>query len=339
MTQHHHTTDIAIIGAGPVGLFTIFQCGMLGMRVHVIDALSNIGGQCTALYPEKPIYDIPAYPSILAGDLIQQLQSQAAPFEPVYHLGQAVQELHRDEESGAITLTTNAQTIITAKAVIIAAGAGCFTPNRPPLAGIESFEGKSVFYMVQNPSDLQNKDIVIAGGGDSALDWAVSLAPLAKSLSLVHRRDQFRGAPETLRQIDLLVQQNKIKLVTPYQLHALSGDHGVLHSVQVKSLNGEEKTLPCDVLLPFFGLNSDLGHLKDWGLDIEQSRLIIDPTTAQTNIAGIYAVGDIAVYPHKLKLILTGFSEAAQAVHHAWHYINPSKAMHFEHSTTKGIMK
>ena len=329
--------DVAIIGAGPVGLFAVFECGMLGLSCHVIDALPEIGGQCTALYPEKPIYDIPGFPNVAAGDLIHNLEAQAAPFRPVYTLGRTVTGLSRDESAGVLALTLSGGETVRARTAIIAAGGGAFGPNRPPLDGIEAYEGASVFYMVRRREDFCNKRVVIAGGGDSAVDWAISLSDVAESIHLVHRRDQFRAAPESVARLRILAETGKITLTVPYQLHGLEGDGRKLAAVVVSDPEGKTKTLQADVLLPFFGLASSLGPIADWGLGIAHHHITIDPTTAETNIPGIYAIGDIAAYSNKLKLILTGFAEGAQAAHAIYRRLNPGHELHMEYSTTKGV--
>lgn len=328
-------TDVIVIGAGPSGLFAVFECGMLGLKCAVFDSLEDIGGQCTALYPEKPIYDIPACPEVLAGDLIVRLERQAAPFGPSYHFGQQIVSLRK--QSGFWHIKSSKSIEARAKAVIIAAGAGAFGPNRPPLEGIEDYEGSSVFYMVRRKDDLRGKQVVIAGGGDSAVDWALSLAPLAAHVSLVHRRDKFRAAPDNVRQLNTLVQEGKISLIVPYQLHSLRGRNKKLDTVVVRSLDGEEREIPTDILLPFFGLANDIGPLADWGLALEKNHIAVDPFTCQTSMEGIYAIGDIAAYKNKLKLILTGFHEAALAAHAIQRQLNPDAAFHFEYSTTKGL--
>jgi len=332
-----HSSDVMIIGAGPAGLFAVFECGMLGLSCTVVDALDAAGGQCQALYPEKPIYDIPAYPRILAGDLVEQLAAQAAPFSPNYLLGQQVIELNRAKD-GRFHIMTSAGNIIDAGAVIIAAGAGAFGPNRPPLDGLENYEtSRAVQYFVARRADYANKRMVIAGGGDSAVDWAISLSEVAASVAVVHRRDKFRAAPESLRQLQALAEAGKIELVTPYQLHGLEGDGQNLSAVTVADLDGATRALPADVLLPFFGLAMSLGPIAEWGLGLERNHIVIDPATAATSEPGIFAVGDIATYPHKLKLILTGFAEAAGAAHAARRHLKPGEEFHFEYSTTSGV--
>lgn len=335
MSQIPHRTDVAVIGAGPVGLFAVFECGMLKLQAHVIDALDAAGGQCSALYPEKPIYDIPAHPAIEAAQLIDRLEAQAAPFKPVYHFGQRVDGLERTAE-GRWLLTTSAGTRIDAAAVILAAGAGAFGPNRPPLEGLEKYEGTSVHYMVRRRQDFAGKRVVIAGGGDSAVDWAVSLAEVAASVQVVHRRAKFRAAPESVAQMERLAKEGKIELVTPYQLSGLEGEGARISAVKVATLDGEEKALPADALLAFFGLSMNLGPINDWGLGLERNHVKATPPTMETNLPGVFAIGDVATYPGKLKLILCGFAEAAQAAHAARAVVHPGEELHFEYSTSKG---
>lgn len=336
MVDHLYHTDVVIIGAGPVGLFTIFQCGMMRLSCHVVDSLDSVGGQCAALYPEKPIYDIPGFPKINGQDLIDNLEAQAAPFKPAYHLGQQVTEVSKIA-GDQWRIKTSKDTTIVAKAIIIAAGAGAFGPNRPPLEGLEAYEGKSIFYYVKRREDFRGKDLVIAGGGDSAVDWALSLQEVAKSITLVHRRPKFRASPESEVQLNELATAGKIQLAVPFQLEGLEGNDGNLTSVIVKSLDGQLKSLKADVLLPFYGLAMDLGPIAHWGLHLENKHITVDPLTSQTNEPGIFAVGDIATFPHKLKLILSGFAEAAQASHQARKHIYPEEVLHFEYSTTSGV--
>ncbi len=329
-------TDVCIIGAGPVGLFAVFECGMLRMSSVVVDALDAIGGQCVALYPEKPIYDIPAHPAIDGAALIERLVAQAAPFRPEYRLGRRVDTLARLDD-GRLRPTTSAGDEIVSRAVVIAAGAGAFGPNRPPLDGLEAYEGRSVFYAVQRREDLRGKRVVIAGGGDSAVDWAVSLADVAASVAVVHRRPKFRAAPETVSRMEALAEAGRISLVVPYQLHALHGEGARLTGVEVATLKGETKLLPADVLLPFFGLAMELGPIADWGRGLERNHVVVEPSTCATSVPGVFAIGDIATYPGKLKLILQGFSEAAMAAHAIHPIVHPDVALHFEYSTTKGV--
>ncbi|MFM7347478.1 MAG: NAD(P)/FAD-dependent oxidoreductase [Tagaea sp.] len=334
-TSQTHITDVAIVGAGPVGLFAVFECGMLKLKTHVIDALDFAGGQCAALYPEKPIYDIPGHPKIDAAELIAKLQAQAAPFSPVYHLGQRVETLAREGEAWA--LTTSAGTKIVAKTVMIAAGVGAFGPNKPPLARIDEFENKGVHYLVNSREAFRNKRVVIAGGGDSALDWTLSLADVAARVMVVHRRDKFRAAPDTATKVKALADAGKIDMVTPYQLEALDGEPGALKAVIVKDLDGKTRALGADALLAFFGLSMNLGPIAEWGLALDKSHIKVEQRDSATSAPGIFAIGDIAHYPGKLKLILSGFAEAAAAAHAARAICRPGEIHHFEYSTTAGV--
>ena len=327
-------TDIVIIGAGPVGLFAVFECGMLDMKCHVVDALDTIGGQCSALYPEKPIYDIPAHPSITGQGLIDRLVDQAAPFKPTYHLGQQVQNIEKQGDDWRVVLANGA--MIECKAIILAGGAGAFVPNRPPLSGIENFEGVSVFYAVGKRDAFAGKRVVIAGGGDSAVDWALSLAEVAQSVAVVHRRDEFRAAPESVKR---LRESKKIELIVPYQLAGITGNGKQLQQVIVKTLQGEERALDADVLLPFYGLASSLGPIANWGVELHKHQVAVNPATLETTLAGLYCIGDMAHYPGKLKLILQGFSEAAMAAHAAFSRVHPGRVLDLVHSTDKGVPK
>ncbi|MGE5146626.1 MAG: NAD(P)/FAD-dependent oxidoreductase [Candidatus Eiseniibacteriota bacterium] len=328
-------TDVVIVGAGPVGLFAVFECGMLGIKCHVVDTLEAIGGQCSALYPEKPIYDIPGYPRIDAAALVERLTEQAAPFHPVYHLNQRVERL--SAQDGRWLVETSAGTRLDAAAVIVAAGAGAFGPNRPPLPGIERYEGNGVHYLVRRAEDFRGKRVVIAGGGDSAVDWALALADVAARVSVVHRRPKFRAAPESARRMEALAAAGTLDLVVPYQLARLEGDGARLAAVVVATLDGAERRLEADALLPFFGLAADLGPIAQWGLALDRHHVTVDPATCATSVPGIFAIGDVATYPKKLKLILSGFAEAAQAAHAIHPLVFPGEALHFEYSTTKGV--
>ena len=328
-------TDVVIIGAGPIGIFSAFAAGMLGMKTCIIDALDVPGGQCSALYPEKPIYDIPAYPEILAQDLIDNLLLQANPFKPTYLLSRQVTTLVN--HSNGFEISTSKGDTIYAKAVMIAAGAGSFGPNRPPLNNIELYEGKSVFYHIAKRENFAGKKIVIAGGGDSAIDWAISLSSIAK-VTLVHRRPKFRAAPASVNKLFELQAQGTINLITDSQLDELVGKDGILEEVIVADLDGNKKAIKGDILLPFFGLAQNLGPLLTFGLNIKNHHIQVNHPYFETNISGIYAIGDIASYEGKLKLILTGFAESSAALHHAYARVFDGKALHFEYSTTKGIL-
>jgi thioredoxin reductase (NADPH) len=330
------STDVVIIGAGPTGLFAVFECGMLKISSVLIDALDELGGQCVALYPEKPIYDIPAYPSIEGGELINQLEKQIAPFNTPKLLGRKVVAI--EGEAGHFTVRTNIGDEIAAKAIIIAAGAGAFGPNRPPLDGLSEYEATgAVRYYVKRREDLRDQRVVIAGGGDSAVDWALALQGIARSIAVVHRRPKFRAAPESAAQLDALAANGKVEMVIPYQLHALHGVEGQLTHVEVADLEGNTKRLEADVLLPFFGLAMELGPIAAWGLDLAKTHIQVDHATMQTSRPGMFAIGDVATYPGKLKLILQGFAEGAVAAHAIYTIVNPDKALHFEYSTSKGV--
>lgn len=329
-------TDIAVIGAGPVGLFTVFQAGMLNMKAHVFDCLENIGGQCSTLYPQKPIYDIPAHPSLTGSELIKNLMDQSAPFEPQFHLGQSVVSVDRNNDDGFV-ITTSSKERIHAKCVVIAGGSGVFAPTRPQLADIELYERKSVFYHVSDTKLFEGKSIVIAGGGDSAVDWANVLADKAEKIYMIHRRNHFRAAPESVSRMEELCSQGKIELVVPYQLSELAGTNGQLTSVTVATLDGNKRELKADILLPLFGLTTNLGPIAEWSLEIQEGGIVTKPESSSTNIKGIYAVGDIARYPGKLKLILTGFAEAATAMHDVYRSLHPNELIQWEHSTTRGV--
>lgn len=349
-------TKILVIGAGPVGLFSIFTCGMLGMPCSVLDTLPVAGGQCRALYPEKPIYDIPAFPKILSEDFIQQLEEQIKPFRPHFFLEESAISLERIslekyahlQEHFDIPLskipavwrvhTSMGRSFITL-CVLVCSGGGALVPKRPPLSHVEQFEGKSIFYHVSKKERFKGKKIVIAGGGDSAVDWAVLLAPDAEIVHMIHRRHNFRAQDSSVQALNQLIECGKIILHVPYQLDTVSGDpHGMLHGVTICHLENQEKTkISCDYFLPFFGIDFDMGPLLSWGLEMEKGRIIAHPTAGTTNLPGIYAAGDASIYPHKLKLIVTGFGEVANIAHHIQHYLFPEKSFSFQHSTTTGI--
>lgn len=334
-----HTTDVAVIGAGPSGLFSVFECGMLGLKCHVFDALNSIGGQCSALYPEKPIYDIPAYPQITALELIEKLSQQIAPFHPTFSLGERVEAIEKKDPEGRFWhLKGTLGTQVEAKAIIIAAGAGAFGPNRPPLDNILSFEPLSVHYAVTNRDLYKGKKVVIAGGGDSAVDWALNLCESAASIHVIHRRPRFRCAPESENRLKVLAGEGKITLHIPFQLSRLEGENGELQKVYLASLNGEEeRAIEADFLLPFFGLSTDLGPIAQWGLQLTKNHIEVEPLTQKTSEPGIYAVGDVAHYVHKHKLILCAFAEGAQAAYAIRDFLHPGESFHFEYSTTSGV--
>ncbi|WP_203414771.1 NAD(P)/FAD-dependent oxidoreductase [Entomobacter blattae] len=328
-------TDVVIIGAGPAGLFAAFECSMLKMSCLLVDAQAHIGGQCSALYPEKPIFDIPAHPSISGEELVNALEKQIEPFSIPRLLGHKVEAL--TESHKTFYLTTHKNHVIETKAVIIAAGSGAFGPNRPPLKDIETFEQTgSVRYFIRNRKDFTGKHLVIAGGGDSALDWALTLKDEAASIALIHRRERFRAAPESLAQLERAVEEGKITKVVPYQLSALTGKNGQLETVEIVDLDGNKKQLAADYLLAFFGLSADLGPIAKWGLECTATHIPVTPSSCETTHPGIYAIGDVATYPGKIKLILQGFSEAAMAAHAIYPRVFPNTALHFEYSTSKG---
>jgi len=309
---------------------------MLKISCVLIDALGEAGGQCAALYPEKPIYDIPAHPGIEASALIAALEAQIAPFGAPRLLGRRVEQLSGG--AGAFRLATDAGDVIHAKAVIIAAGAGALGPNRPPLEGLAAYEATgAVQYYVKKREALRGKRVVIAGGGDSAVDWALALNGVAASIHVVHRRAKFRAAPESAAQLDDAAARGEIDMVIPYQLQALHGADGVLNAVEVADLDGGTRQIPADILLPFFGLAMELGPIAGWGLALERQHVVVNPATMESSVPGVFGVGDIVSYPGKLKLILQGFAEAAVAAHGIYPIIHPGQALHFEYSTTKGV--
>jgi thioredoxin reductase (NADPH) len=309
---------------------------MLKLGSVLIDALEEVGGQCAALYPEKPIFDIPGHPAIEAGALIAQLEEQIAPFAPGRLLGRRVVAL--EGAPGRFMLRTDRDDVVVARAVIIAAGAGAFGPNRPPLDGLSAFEASgAVQYYVRRREDFRGRRVVIAGGGDSAVDWALQLKDVAERVYVIHRRAKFRAAPESATQLDAAAARGEIEMVIPYQLQGLRGEGGRLAGVEVADLDGHVRVLPADRLLPFFGLAMDLGPIAGWGLALERNHVTVTPATCETSVPGIFAIGDVASYPGKLKLILQGFSEAAMAAHAIHPIARPGEALHFEYSTTKGV--
>lgn len=332
--MNQFNTDVAVVGAGPVGLSAVFSLGQVGLKAVVIDALDEIGGQCAALYPEKPIFDIPARSEISGADLVKELAKQAAPYEPIYLLGRRATDLAEHERIFTIHMSDGSR--VTCKSIIIAAGAGAFGPNRPPLPAIEKFEERSVHYFVRSTEQFRSKRLVIAGGGDSAADWAVVLAELAKSVTLVHRRRTFRAAEATQKKLEELEHTEKISIMAPQSMHALEGNDGILSAVVLKNDEGVQTTVPCDALLCFFGLAKDLSALMKWNVHASRAGIPVDYATMQTSRSGIFAIGDVANYTGKLKLILSGFSEGAIAAHAVRAHIFPNKTFHFEYSTTRG---
>ena len=330
------STDVLIIGSGPVGLFSVFELGQLGIRSCIVDSLNEIGGQCSALYPEKPIYDIPAYPVIKAQKLVEKLSQQIQPFKPSIILNQRVEKIF--EINNTYKILTSNETEILAKCIFIAAGSGAFGPNKPPINDIENYEEKSVFYSIKDKSLFKDKFVAIAGGGDSAVDWAIELSKIAKKIYFIHRRPKLRAAPKNVEKLYELSNHN-IELIIPYQLDSIRGKNGLIETLTVKDLDNNKKEINVDYFLPFFGLSNDLGPIKDWEIELEKNILKVDQSTCLTSRKRIYAIGDVCTYPGKLKLILTGFSEAATASHDCFKIIRPNEALHFEYSTTKGINK
>ena len=329
-------TDVVIIGAGPVGLFAVFELGLLDIRAHLVDILDKPGGQCAELYPEKPIYDIPALPIVSGQELTDRLLEQIKPFEPEFHFNERVDELRRTDDDKFFLRTDDGKSFL-AKVVVIAAGGGSFTPKRPPLAGIEDFEGKSIFYAVRRIEEFRDKDVLIVGGGDSALDWTLSLQPVAKSLTLLHRRDDFRAAPHTVEQMRTLVAEGKMQLEIG-QVKELRGEGGELSSVLIKTKD-DERELVCNRLLPFFGLTMKLGPVADWGLNLHENLIPVDTEKFETSESGIFAIGDINTYPGKLKLILSGFHEAALMSQQAHRMIYPDKKLLFQYTTSSSSLQ
>ena len=331
------TTDILIIGAGPCGLFTVFEAGLLKLKCHLIDALPQIGGQLSEIYPKKPIYDIPGYPSVLAGDLVKKLEEQIAPFKPTYTLGERAEKIEKTGEK-EYTLTTNKGTVIKAPVIAIAGGLGSFEPRKPPIKGISDFEDKGVDYMVKDPEKFRDKKILIAGGGDSALDWTIELADIAAEVTLIHRRTSFRGALDSVDKVMALAESNKVNLYTEAQAIGVKGNEsGLLQEVLVKSKSLGEFSQPVDNFIPLFGLTPKLGPIADWGLNIQKSAVEVDTTDYSTGIPGIYAIGDINTYPGKLKLILCGFHEGTMMVQSAFKYIYPDQKLSFKYTTVTGV--
>ncbi|MBC7915538.1 MAG: NAD(P)/FAD-dependent oxidoreductase [Pyrinomonadaceae bacterium] len=327
-------TDICIIGAGPVGLFAVFEAGLLKMRCHLIDVLPQVGGQLSEIYPQKPIYDIPGFPVINAQDLVNGLMNQIETFKPSFSLGERVDHLDRLAD-GTFTIRTNENTEVRSKVVVIAGGLGCFEPRKPVIEGLEQFEGKGVSYMIRNPELYRNKRLVLSGGGDSALDWTIFLSEIAE-VTLVHRGDTFRGAPDSAEKVFDLAKGGKINLILQSHITEIHGN-GHLKEVTIKGKNNELATLQADYLIPLFGLTPKLGPIADWGLNIDKSAIEVNTIDYSTNIEGIYAIGDINTYPGKLKLILCGFHEAALMAQSAFKFVYPDQKLSFKYTTVYGV--
>jgi thioredoxin reductase (NADPH) len=328
-------TDLCIIGAGPVGLFAVFEAGLLRMRCHLVDALPQIGGQLSEIYPRKPIYDIPGLPEVHAQDLVDNLKKQIDTFKPTFTLGERVESLQRLDD-GSFQLATSDGTQIHCKVVVIAAGLGCFEPRKPELENLEHFEGKGVVYMVKDPETFRNKKLVIAGGGDSALDWTIHLAEIAERVTLVHRNESFRGAPDSAEKVATLAREGKIDLLLSSNLKEVNGN-GVLKSISIVDKQKAVRTVDADYLIPLFGLTPKLGPLADWNLNLDKSAIEVNTFDYSTNIPGIFAIGDINTYPGKLKLILCGFHEAALMAQSAFKFVYPDQKLSFKYTTVNGV--
>src|SRR4051794_13997946 len=325
-------TDALIIGAGPVGLFAVFELGLLDVKSQMVDILDKVGGQCAELYPEKPIYDIPGFPVVAAQGLVDGLMAQSKPFHPAIHLNEMVEGIEKTGEPG-FRVTTNGGKTFEAKIIVIAAGGGSFQPKRPPIPGIEEYEKKSVHYAVRRMDQFRSKRVLIAGGGDSALDWTLNLAPIASHLTLLHRRQEFRAAPDSVNKMMKLVGEGKIDFVVG-QVTALEGTDGQVSKAIVKTNDGSNFEIACDAILPFFGLTMKLGPVANWGIDLKDNLIPVGTETFETNIPGIFAVGDINTYPGKLKLILSGFHEVALMSQKAHRYVYPDKRLVFQYTTS-----
>ena len=329
------TTDICIIGAGPVGLFAVFEAGLLKMRCHLIDTLPQVGGQLSEIYPHKPIYDIPGYPYIKAQELVDRLMEQIAPFNPGFTLGERVETLI-NQEDGSYLIGTNDGTMVHCQAVVIAGGLGCFEPRKPEIDGLTEFEGKGVEYMVKNPEHFRDKRVVLAGGGDSALDWTIFLADIAERVTLIHRGDTFRGAPDSAEKVHELASNGRIDLILQSNLLSISGN-GHLNEVSFVGRDKVNTSLQTDFLIPLFGLSPKLGPIAGWGLNIDKSAIPVNTFDYSTNVDRIYAIGDINTYPGKLKLILCGFHEAALMVQGVFKHVYPDQKLSFKYTTVYGV--
>ncbi len=326
-----HTTDVAIIGAGPVGLFAVFELGLLNIKAQLIDILNRPGGQCAELYPEKPIYDIPALPIVTGQGLTEALLEQIKPFKPEFHFSQMVETLTKVESGWQVT--TDCGTTLTAKVIVVAAGGGSFMPKKPPIAGVDAYENSSVFYAVRRMEQFRDKRLVIVGGGDSALDWTLNLQPLAKHLTLVHRRDEFRAAPASVAAMRELAAHGKIDLRFG-QVSALNGTNGQLETIEVTDANKNKEIVACDTLLPFFGLTMKLGPVANFGLNLHENLIPVNTENFETSTPGVFAIGDINHYPGKLKLILSGFHEGALMAQQAFRICFPEQKLRFQYTTS-----
>ncbi|HUG63506.1 MAG TPA: NAD(P)/FAD-dependent oxidoreductase [Methylomirabilota bacterium] len=326
-------TDVVIVGAGPVGLFAVFELGLLALKAHVIDILDRPGGQCAELYPEKPIYDIPGFPIVSGQGLVENLMEQIKPFHPTFHFSQQIESLTREPDGRFRLGTTDGETMFLAKVVVIAAGGGSFQPKRPPVPGIEAYEGASVFYSVRKMEAFHDQDILIVGGGDSALDWTLSLQPIARRVTLLHRRDEFRAAPHSVEQMRRLVAEGKMDLAIG-QVTGLKGEDGRLFAATVKRADGTVGDIEATRMLPFFGLTMKLGPIADWGLNLDQNLVPVDTEKFETSEPGIFAIGDINTYPGKLKLILSGFHEGALMAQAAKRVVSPGERIVFQYTTS-----
>ena len=330
-----YQTDVIIIGAGPSGLFTVFEAGLLKWRCHLVDYLPIPGGQCAEIYPKKPIYDIPGFPKVMAGELVENLLKQGAPFHPNFTLGERAEQLEKLED-GTFRLTTSRGTIINGKTVFLAGGLGCFEPRKPNIVNIRSYEDFGVEYIIKDPEFYRGKKVVIGGGGDSALDWTIVLAGIASEVMLIHRSAQFRAAPDSVHKAQELADSGKITMITDAQVTALHGA-GALQSVTITHNDDSTNDLIADHFIPLFGLSPKLGPIADWGLSLHKHAVNVDPLTFQTSVEGIYAVGDIAEYPNKLKLILCGFHEAAMALNYEYQRQHPEKKHVIKYTTVTGV--
>ena len=324
-------TDVVVIGAGPCGLFAAFELGLLDIKCHFIDILDRAGGQCAELYPEKPIYDIPGFPVVTGQQLTDNLMAQIAPFAPEFHFSRMVNSMVKQED-GTFRLETDADEVFIAKVVVIAAGGGSFQAKRPPVVGIEAYENKSVFYAVRKMDDFRDQDVVIVGGGDSALDWTINLQPIVRSLTLVHRRDAFKAAPASVNRMKEMVMEGKIQFMLG-QIAKIDGENGQLNHVHLTTDAGD-LSVPATRLLPFFGLTMKLGPVGDWGLELNDNLIAVDTEKFQTSVPGVFAIGDINAYPGKLKLILSGFHEAALMAQAAKKIVSPDERVVFQYTTS-----